>query len=90
MPQVITFIDKQVLPSLQPLPLNLDLTTTWNIGNSFDAFLMNQGSFFEYFSIDDIEQDGYTVKYFIGTFSKLNAFFQEVVDQNVNYKVTIA
>lgn len=89
LPQVITFINDQVLPSLQPLPLELDLITTWNIGNSLDAFLMNQGSFFEYFSIDDIDHDGYTVKYFIGTFKQLNAFFQEVVDQNVIYKVSI-
>lgn len=90
LPNVVVFIDNEVLPSLQLLPLNLDLTTTWNIGNSLDAFLMNQGSFFEYFSIDDIEQDGYTVKYFIGCFSQLKKFFQEVINQNVIYKVTIA
>lgn len=89
LPQVITFINDQVLPSLQPLPLDLDLITTWNIGNSLEAFLMNQGSFFEYFNIDDIEQDGYTVQYFIGSFRQLNAFFQEVVDQNVIYMVSI-
>ncbi|UPZ13681.1 hypothetical protein [Flavobacterium humidisoli] len=89
LPQVITFINNQVLPSLQLLDLELDLTTTWNIGSSLDAFLMNQGSFFEYFSIDDIEQDGYTVEYFIRVFNKLNTFFQEVVDQNVIYMVSI-
>lgn len=89
LPKIIQFINNQVLPSLQPLDLDLNLTTTWNIGNSLDAFLMNQGSFFEYFSIDDMEQDGYTVKYFIGSFRQLNAFFQEVVDQNVIYKVSI-
>lgn len=89
LPHVITFINDQVLPSLQPLPLDLDLITIWNIGNSLDAFLMNQGSFFEHFSIDNIEQDGYTVQYFIHVFNKLNAFFQEVVNQNVIYKVSI-
>lgn len=89
LPQVVTFINNQVLPSLETLPLDLDLTTIWNIGNSLEAFLMNQGSFFEYFNIDDIEQDGYTVQYFIGSFKQLNAFFQDVVDQNVIYMVSI-
>jgi hypothetical protein len=86
---VIAFINNQVLPSLQLLPLDLDLTSTWNIGNSFDAFLINQGSFFNYFSIDNVEQDGYTVKYFLAVFSKLKIFFQEVVNQNLIYKVEI-
>jgi hypothetical protein len=89
LPEVITFINNQILPSLQLLPLNLDLSKTWNIGNSFEAFLMRQGSFFDYFNIDDIEQDGYTVEYFIAVFNKLRNFFQEVVNQNVIYKVAI-
>ncbi|MDY0990346.1 hypothetical protein BSF41_40600 [Flavobacterium sp. ACN2] len=89
LPQVITFINNQILPSLQLLPLNLDLTKTWNIGNSLESFLMKQGSFFDYFNIDNIEQDDYTTEYFISVFSKLRDFFQEVVNKNVIYKVAI-
>lgn len=89
LPNVILFINNQVLPSLQLLPLTLDLTKIWDIGNNFDAFLTNQGSFFNYFSIDNIEQDGYTVKYFIAVFSKLRTFFQDVVNQNAIYTVEI-
>jgi hypothetical protein len=89
LPQVTTFLDSQVIPSLQLLPLNLDLTTTWDIGDSFEGFLMRQGSFFDYFNIDDIDQDGYTVEYFIAVFSQFRDFFQDVVSQNVTYTVII-
>ncbi|MBJ2127307.1 hypothetical protein [Flavobacterium sp. IB48] len=89
LPQVISFINNEVLPSLQLLPLTLDLVSVWNIGNSFDAFLMNKGSFFNYFSIDNIKQRGYTVEYFIGVFTQLRDFFQDVKIKNVTYKVSI-
>jgi hypothetical protein len=89
LPQVIAFINNEILPSLQLLPLTLDLTTTWNVGNSFEGFLMRQGSFFDYFNIDDIDQDGFTVKYFLANFSQLRDFFQDVVSQNVTYTVII-
>jgi hypothetical protein len=87
---VISFINNQVLPALQVLPLDLDLTVTWNVGNSLEAFLMNQGSFFDNFNIDDIDQDGYTVSYFIAVFNQLRDFFQDALNQNAIYKVRIA
>ncbi|MCC9066380.1 hypothetical protein [Flavobacterium piscisymbiosum] len=89
LPEVNTFINNQILPSLQTLPINLDLTTTWNIGISFEAFLMQQGSFFNYFNIDDIEQDGFTVKYFIDVFIQLREFFEEVTTKNTTYTISI-
>lgn len=88
--EVISFINNQVIPALNAFPVDLDLSITWNIGNSLEAFLMNQGSFFEKFAIDDIEQDGYTVSYFIAVFNQLKDFFQDVINQNVIYKVRIA
>ena len=87
---VITFLNNQVIPSLQGLPVNLDLSLNWNIANSLEAFLMNQGSFFEKFAIDDIEKDGYTVSYFILVFIQLKDFFQEALNQNIIYKVRIS
>ncbi|MTH18290.1 hypothetical protein [Flavobacterium sp. LC2016-01] len=89
LPHVIAFIDNQILPSLQLLPLTLDLTNKWKIGNSFDAFLMNQGSFFNHFSIDNIEQKGYTVKYFIASFTQLRDFLEDVRIKNTTYTVSI-
>lgn len=89
LPQIISFINNQILPSLHLLPLNLDLAIEWNIGNSFEAFLSKQGSFFNYFNIDDEEQEGYTVKYFIDVYTQLKDFFNDVLNQNVMYKVTI-
>jgi hypothetical protein len=86
---VIIFINSQILPALQVLDDDLDLTVSWKIGNSLEEFLMNQGSFFEKFAIDDIEQDGYTVSYFSSVFKQLRDFFQDAVNQNIRYTVAI-
>ena len=74
---------------MQELPTNLDLATTWNIGTSFEAFLMQQGSFFNYFSVDDIEKDGFTAKYLIEVFIQLKDFFDEAITKNVTYTISI-
>lgn len=89
LPEVISFISDQILPSLQLLPIELDLAKKWNIGTSFEAFLMQQGNFFNYFNIDDIQQDGFTVKYLIEVFIQLNDFFDEVKTKNTSYTISI-
>jgi hypothetical protein len=87
---VITFIDNQVIPTLQALPLDLDLAINWNIGSSLEAFLMNQGGFFEKFAIDDIEQDKFYVDDLLDKFNRLRVFFQDAINQNIRYTVSIA
>ena len=89
LPEVITFITNQILPSLQLLPIDLDLAKKWNIGTSFEAFLMQQGNFFNYFNIDDIEQNGFTIKYFIEVFIQLKDFLDEVKTKNTTYTISI-
>ncbi|MEL1244102.1 hypothetical protein AAEO56_07520 [Flavobacterium sp. DGU11] len=89
-PNVISFITDDILPSLNILPLELNMIDEWNIGQDLEAFLMNQGSFFDNFNIDGIDVDNYAVYYFIGVFNQLLDFFKEVLVWGIKYKVEIA
>ncbi|AWH86753.1 hypothetical protein HYN59_17280 [Flavobacterium album] len=89
-PDVMSFITNDILPSLYVLPLDLNMIDEWNTGEDLETFLMNQGSFFDTFNIDGIVVDNYTVDYFIRIFNKLFHFFEQVFFCGTSYKVEIA
>ena len=53
LPLVIDFLDNQVLPYLNTMTQEIDLTELWNVGSNLDRFLTNQGGFFENFVVQN-------------------------------------
>ena len=89
-PQVINFINNQILVNLNLLSPSQDLTKLWNVGDSLESFLGSKGGFFLNFGIDDIEIDGYSAYNLTLMFTSLRDFLQFAYSQNTRYDVTIA
>ena len=89
LPELITFLKTEVIPSLEDLPKDLELVESWNIGNSLDVFLYQKGSFFEKFHVDEDVTEGFTPEYLIELFSKYLNVFESANSNNVKYFVRI-
>ncbi|MFP9113938.1 hypothetical protein ACLI1A_08340 [Flavobacterium sp. RHBU_3] len=87
--EVVDFINDLIIPSLENLPYDQDITQIWGVGSSLDTFLQCKGAFFLKFIVDDIQINDYSIGTLIDKYNQISIFIAEAYDDNEKYNVVI-